>query len=33
DGTRDGSENERQGAKSSSWQCGLLSSGPVADVG
>ncbi|KAA6400887.1 MAG: hypothetical protein EZS28_003580 [Streblomastix strix] len=29
----DGTENERRGSKPFSRQCGLLPSGPVADVG
>ncbi|KAA6326320.1 MAG: hypothetical protein EZS28_053967, partial [Streblomastix strix] len=29
----DGTENERQGSKASTRQCGRLPSGPVADVG
>ncbi|KAA6378800.1 MAG: hypothetical protein EZS28_025671, partial [Streblomastix strix] len=29
----DGTENERQGSKTSTRQCGRLPSGPVADVG
>ncbi|KAA6358834.1 MAG: hypothetical protein EZS28_045638 [Streblomastix strix] len=29
----DGIENERQGSKTSTRQCGRLQSGPVADVG